>query len=328
VGETPPDQTVDHVSADQCLLRPARVDVLAVITVGDDTARYLNLFSSTAGLLVEHLTNPATGAPVRDLHFGVVTSKVDLPTICQEKNGVVPNDGTLLKPPPSATSMKPAGYPQDLPWPPPWPYLSGDLLPKLGQAKLGSLASIYVGEAWSQTRAEYECRVTQFLQSTALALDGRNGSFLRPDSLLVVLLLADREDCSTKNAAFWSSRDPWRMAHCSSTAACYSGSADFYSVEHYARRFKTGHPLGRTIIAITGKAGAPTYLSQYGCKVVVDVCKAIRPTERLAALQKQIGTSETQQVSVHWIDACSLIKQDVSAVEALADKILRIVQAP
>lgn len=148
------------------LPRPTRVDLLVVVTVGYDSLGVYQELTGAAGTLVDQLIEPNDGRPVRDLHLGAVTSKVDIRYYCASKPDTVPNDGTLLVHPYTST-RPPFYYPASLPWPPPWPFLTYELA-----VQLPELTWDYVGGAADATTvAEGECSVTQFLESAALAVD-------------------------------------------------------------------------------------------------------------------------------------------------------------
>jgi hypothetical protein len=215
-------------------------------------------------------------------------------------------------------------YPVELPWPPPWKYLTSDIAAKVN---LGTLANQYTRKVYNVGRKEDLCPVTQFLTSAALAIDGRNGSFLRPDSLLVILVLADREDCSTQAPSYWQQQNVWGKVYINPEDRCYSSpSGSLYSVDHFVGLFGTAHTNGRIIVAITAATGTPKFANGPIGKYVLDVCKGIKPTVRMKEFHDKIGASENQRVAVRWIDSCSVTSLNFNDVAKLSQAILRIVK--
>jgi hypothetical protein len=325
--ESPPQAPVTDLAPEQdrVFVRRSKLDLLAVISSGDNWSGVIGDYVLAVRRLADRLLEPADGRPVRDFHLGVTTSKIDMVEICSDKPEVVANDGSLIKPT-DPNRPHESEYPSSLPWPPPWPYLNGDLA---GQLNVAGLWANYVWQAQRMTEREGWCAVTQYLQSAALAVDGRNTGFVRDDSLLVILILADREDCSTQRPSFWADRDEWGKLYWDPNARCYYPPAGaLYPIDHYKDVFGKSHPAGTTLVVVVGLQGVPQFESQWdGSKFAMPDCEGqLRPSLRLPAFVSAANQAGDPALGARMIEACPIALGYETGIPELADTILGLME--
>jgi hypothetical protein len=331
----PPEDASENLdgsgSVEQSTFRPSKVDILVISSDGDsEGVTLMGLLKGPLLSLLKSVLAPANGSPVQDLHLGAVTSKIDHSTLCPPTDPVK-NDGTLLKPIPTSSPWK--DYPSNLPWPPPWPFLSLDVIK--GTTTFRALAWAYIDGAQGQTQSEEgPCSVTEFLESAALAVDGRNGKFVRDDSLLVILILADYEDCSTKDSSLWDKTD-WQKTYAIRNPVCYSPPDGLlFPVSRYPKYFAQIHPKGRTLVAIVGTGGTPklvpwsgsgTLLAEEACYSSGPSSKGIVPAPRLASFPSEARKYGSGVVEGLMLDGCAAIQGSSASMTPLVDRILELV---
>lgn len=310
--------------------RPSAVDILVSVSWGNDSLSFVHAAAASFSPLLRTILEPPDSRPVRDFHFGVVSSKIDMPNVCVG-NEQVRNDGTLLIPDvrywangPEVLGWPPASWSS---WPPAWPFLSSQIS---RDRNLPSLATIYVRDTMGRAQ-EGECSVTQFLESAVRASDGRNAGFLRPDSLLVLIILADREDCSTSNPALWR-LDNWGTTYARAGDWCLEPPEGLLvSVEHYVAAFKESRSgTGRVLVFVTARS-APIRWASNGLKYASPVCgnQHVIPANRLLRFVEQINQMGDPNLEARLADPCSYVGSDGTAAERhmedLGHRILQIV---
>ena len=239
------------------------------------------------------------------------------------------NNGSMYPPKnPAGSPYHYWNWPKEWAWPPKWSFLTSEQTKKMTKY-FHELANIYVK---SEPR-ETECSVTQFMEAASRGIDGRNQGFLRADSLLVILLVSDREDCSTKTPAMWDTTLSWTDQYRDGNARCYYPPKDLlYPVEHYVKRFSSVHPGGRVLVAIIGDEGKPQFVkstpkpngavpvyAKPGCK------GGIQPTIRLGQLVTKLNALGNPNVEARIIAPCPIYHGgDTSEIDKLADRILEL----
>jgi hypothetical protein len=307
VPVSPPDAAPPDVLPS---LRPTKLDVLVVLTVGATSDVLLGRLIGVVELLKSALLEDPS--PPRDIHFGFVTSKVDSAEPCS--TDPTPHDGTLLTPPSTTKTPRPyLPYPLEWPWPPPFPYLTSDMFEK------ADLINLYMNEIHSATSP---CSVTQFLEAAARAIDGRNGDFLRSDSLLLVLILADREDCSTKDSKLWS-ETAWSKTYTDPNAVCYEPPDGLlHPASSYVPKLQAAHPAGRTLVASVAMSGTPTYKFINGKKYAEAYCTAtFQPSIRLPAFTRAAEVTGSPSLEPRIIEGCPGVMGP--AMDSLAKRVLQ-----
>lgn len=275
---------------------------------------------------MRRLLSPPDKRPLWDLHLGVVSSKLDITGMCPPFSTLPrPKNNATLRAPythstnPSPDWHWPASWASK--WPPSWPYLTGEMGKEID---LPALVWLYV----DGMSVDGDCNISQMMEVAALALDGRNPGFVRPDSLLVVLLLANREDCSTKTPSRWDP-DLWDVYHYSGDA-CYEPPADLlHPVERYVEIFPTLHPMGQTLVAALGWDAKPTWAMAGSLKVArgsPDCQGQVLPAPRLSELVRKLNGLEDPRTEALFIDACPLLDQNLEGLYPLADRILALVE--
>lgn len=314
------DQSAESVHEGAIPL-PATADILVVLTQGSDRWTFVTAAANQLWSMIRRLSTPPDGRHRPDFRFGVVTAKLDIPGVCPPWRGqAIPNDARLripathlLAPPPSW----PLSWASK--WPPRWPYLTSDMA---NDIDLSELVHMYVVDMAS----DGDCNVNQYMEAAARAIDGRNGDFVRSDSLLVIVLIADQEDCSTKNDQLW---DPslWSCTaggpYFSADARCLEPPSDLlYSVQDYVTRVSSAHRNGSVLLAAAGLDASPEWTS-VPCKRPVSPCTFIVSTPRLAALPRGLTALQNSRLEGFWIDACRLYAdKSLTELQSLADHIL------
>lgn len=313
------------VETDSAPARPTRVDLLAVLTQCTGRDPYVMEAAGSVYGLFQRLLDPPAGRPIADLHFGIVAPKIDTPPICSSSPKVVVNDATLRAP--TGPLSKPLDWPSnwDSKWPPRWPYLTGDMAQHVN---LPELAATYV----RYMPIDGECALNQYLRVAAMAIDGRNRDFVRPDSLLVVLLLADGDDCSTKDPSLW---DPklWALQYGGEYLwpydYCYVAPPGLlYPVEHYVSLFRDAHPQGAVLVAAVGIEGTPSFVGPPPGKTTQPICDAgyFLPSQRLPALVRGLNQLGSARVRGLMVEGCELVMHPTGqGLSSVADRILEIV---
>lgn len=291
--------------------RPSRLDTLVVRTWNSDGERFARPSSTSIYRFLTLLLGPPDGRPVRDFHFGIVSSKIDMGEVCNTSNKV-PNDGTLLVPEVTDSQPDPSlDWPASWSWPPRWPYLTGDMA---SSVDLPSLGRLYVVES---DPIEGSCSVTQFLESALKAIDGRNPGFIRSDSLLLVWILADAEDCSTADATLW---EPalWKNEYAAPLFRCYEPPAGLlHPIQRYVDGFSRLHPNGRILFAVTGRDEKPVWKSGSPKSAEVLCYGAhVHPAPRLGAFVRRINELHHPNQDARLMDPCVFIASDPPSWEA------------
>jgi hypothetical protein len=304
-------------------VHPSGLDIVIVRTWNADSELFVGNAVAPVQEFLARLIAPPDGRPVRDIHFGVVSSKIDMAEVCNEQRRV-PNDGTLLLPAMPGSGPSPdLGWPSSWKWPPTWPYLTSDLA---ASVNLPLLAASYVQYTWPN---EGDCSVTQFLESGLRAIDGRNAGFVRSDSLLLVWILADAEDCSTATAGLWAPA-LWADQYVEPGFRCYEAPPGLlYPVAHYVKAFSEIHPTGRVLFAITARDGSPAWLPGPR-KAATAVCnqQLVTPAPRLSLFAAGISALNKSNQEALELDPCAYVGSDQSGREAqmrtIADRVLEI----
>jgi hypothetical protein len=302
-----------RTSSDAVALHPRRVDLLVVVTVAWTSTTYIqDKIAYWFGLFSERLMSNKT----IDVQLGVVSSKIDTTQICAEEKNKVAHDGTLLLP-------REKDWPSQFPWPPAQPYLTYDMLREIYPEYADQfLVDVHT----TATRDEGECSVTQFLESATRAVDGRNPGFVRPDSLLMILILTDREDCSTQDAALWE-KSLWFGKYREPDAMCYEPPPRLlYPVDRYVSILKGLHRDGRTLVAILAADAAPTW-KDYGAqgKGVEGHCSnTVYPSQRLPSFVAQVNCLGDPNLQAQIVDTCAVLKDKAATADQLAKTVFQI----
>ena len=235
------------------------VDLLFVVDRGCAGAALLHELQRHAGLLVRELldpsVDPATGeAPrsVRDLHVGLTSMSADMAGFrtgfCDEVD-----DGRLLFPTPRTCEPEPGA---DCPSPP-WPWLAhSEGSPDLGDDPADppiwdDLACLLDPES------RCGCGWQQPLEAALRALTLRHGpgepnaGFLREESVLALVFLADGDDCSVADPAMF---DPAREDLGPISTRCALSPERLRPVAHYVDALRSLRPAmaDRTVVALFG----------------------------------------------------------------------------
>lgn len=315
-----PDRTPDQPSRPR---HPTQLDILVLRTWNPDGIWFAGLTASAVQEFMKAVLAPPDGRPIRDLHFGVVSSKIDMAQVCNESDHVI-NDGTLLTPKVVDSQPPPhLKWPPTWKWPPQFPYLTGEMAHTVD---LPSAASLYV---YGNDPIEAECYVNQFLESTLRAVDGRNPGFVRPDSLLLVWIFADNEDCSTADPKLWE-RSLWMPEYGNPGYRCYEPpSGLLYPVERYLEGFARLHPQGRILFAVTGRDEKPVWDPGPPKRVKV-LCyyEHVFPAPRLGAFVRGINALHDPNQEAYLMEPCVYIASEDAPRRAqgrqIAERVLEI----
>lgn len=100
----------------------------------------------------------------------------------------------------------------------------------------------------------------QFLDGEGHGEDANDG-FLRDDSLLVVIVVSDEDDCSTWNPSIF---DPSRVAGTGKglNAICYTSEDDLYEIERYVGGLRALRPAEDDPIVFATISGVPRELAE------------------------------------------------------------------
>ena len=232
----------------------AAVDILVVVdNSGSMAAEQANLrtaFPTLITALLDPPIDPETGArvhePVRDLHIGVVSTDMgvggyDVQT-CE--NPHVGDDGVLQHDPHGAGCA--ASYPSFLSY-------------RIGEAEdpdmelIGAMSADFGCIAELGTNG---CGFEQQLEAAWKALTvhsqagGANAGFLRPDTLLVVLVMTDEEDCSAADPTMF---DIMSLPY-SINLQCFYQAGKLHPVSRYANDLRSlrEHPEHVIVSMIVG----------------------------------------------------------------------------
>ena len=321
--------------------RPATLDVVIVMSLGEDGPQ----FSARAGMniarVVERLLAPPDGRAVGDFHLGVVTSKivhgsVNMPPGCEaagEAGSRHPHNGYLVQPSQAGglSLNAPTGWPAEWEWPPRWNYLKPEHVDRVppGQMLATYLMSASATEANMPSGAA-ACNVTEYLEVARMATDGRNGDFIRPDSLLVIVFLANWEDCSTDDASLWAT-SLWSTQYRYSNSLCYRPPEHLlYPVTRSLDYFSTIHSAGRMLIGLVGTESQPvwTQVSSPPLALAQPICSTtengntVVPTLRIPELMRGLAAQSPTVESLQF-DPCA-VYQSTDVMLPLADRILQI----
>jgi len=268
--------------------------------------------------MMKRLLAPPDGRPVQDLHFGVVSAQLTIAQLEKCADDPLVRDGLLLVP----IDLPPLSWPASEPWPPATPYLSIDMAARMD---LGRVAAGWVGAA----PVSWSCRWPQFMEAVVAAVDGRNPGFVRDDSLLAVLMIGLREDCSTRDPSLWGTG--WYEGKCGPDSCCYIPAPDglLQPVSHYVSALPAAHAQGSLLVLVAGHPGQPEFLDlgppiglliQKSCLGITSVL----PSVRLAQLVQGLQALGDERVGAHFVDLCPMPAGAAleAAFDEFADKIL------
>lgn len=233
------------------------VDILVVAPFSQSAGLARQALASIPWALLERLKAASQLDPA-SLRLGVVSTSIEGKSIC------------------------------DSPAPP-----AGELLE--GPSGVRILTGENTASEWSEqvfSASSPECRNPNFLEAASLAIDGRNTTFPRHDAVLVVLLLANMDDCSVDDFSLWNDPAVWEE-DLSWFARCYRPAEGFlYPVNRYLDSLLQAFP-GRIFVAAVGSADKPTYITDPGGNLTLQtVCEFsfnLFPTPRIASFIDGIG---------------------------------------
>lgn len=202
------DAGADSGADGGCEETGATVDLLVMV---DDSSSMSQEQQSLASAMPELVRALATGdveadgtvdfTPVADLHVGVVSSDMGtggfaLPTCAESDHG---DDGILQHTPSGVVSGCDGTYPAFL------QYAPGDGLSTF-RMDFSCIAQLGTGGCGFEQQLEAVLKAitpstsdVRFFGGTTGHGDGENAGFLRPDSILVTLLVTDEDDCSAQD---------------------------------------------------------------------------------------------------------------------------------
>lgn len=134
-------------------------------------------------------------------------------------------------------------------WPPP-PLISPSMaalgdIPKLSMAYVGT------------EMGKLQCEVTQYLEAAFWSTDGRNARFPRDGTLLVLLIMSTRDDCSTADFTLWDPSSGWREEMMTNARCTFAPEGLLHSVDHYVQRLSQSHASGRVLAYVVGSGIQP-----------------------------------------------------------------------
>ena len=218
---------------------PSGVDILVVVDNSGSMAQEQNMLKEAFPNLIRNLLNPPvdpnTGQrvhpPIRDLHIGVVSTDLGVagyPVPSCERNPMVGDDAILQHTPrlPDCDAAYDTYLNYSLPaGQEPNPAVVEDLAKDFGCiAVLGTNGCGFEQQLEAARRALYEKSMPGM----------ENAGFLRPDTILVILIVSDEEDCSVANPEFFNlSGISWDI-----NLQCYYNKDKLHLVQRYIDDFK------------------------------------------------------------------------------------------
>ncbi|MCC7535171.1 MAG: hypothetical protein IT379_03110 [Deltaproteobacteria bacterium] len=230
-----------------------KVDVLFMVDNSNSMAEEQNNLAGNFDTMIRALaTGDVTGdgmpefPPVKDLHVGVVSSDMGtagfpVPT-CSDDGDPDGDDGVLITRGNTMVAGCSASYPSFL-----------SFMPAVDNAdnfiqQFGCVARIGTGGCGFEQQLESILKaitpaaspaVAPFVSGTGHA-DGRNAGFLRPDSILALILVSDEEDCSAQNAEIFNTMSgifPGEALN----LRCFMYGAESYQAVHPVTRYVNGY---------------------------------------------------------------------------------------
>jgi hypothetical protein len=291
------------------------VDVAVVLSGPRDGTIAVHFQNATLVALVERLHTRGI-----DFRLGITSSTLDreAPGMC----GVV-------APPRRAEFIRPPVEPPENwvgAWPPPalWS-------PELARRDdLGSLLYHYTNEALKLPH----CEITQYLETAFATIDGRNADFPREGSLLVLLIVSTREDCSTSDHSLWDPKNGWTDEFHANARCTKPPAGLLYPVERYVDRLADIHASGPILAFVVG-SNAPAIYETYPYPLgetaqwVVPECTVpgvvATPATRLVAFVSNVERKALPGVSALFEPVCpSLVAENGTAI---ADRLVKEIAA-
>ena len=215
-----------------------KVDILVVVdnsmSMAEEQANLAENFPQLIRSVLDPEVDPWTGLaphPVRDIHIGIISTDMGTAGYSVEtcRDPVDGDDGILVTTPnPEYEGCDPA-YPD---------YLSSSVV-EPDEEQIEQLAHDF----WCLAPLGIDgCGFEQPLKAAVRALgdreDGRNGGFLRRDSLLVIMFVTDEDDCSVGpgNERIYNTADS-SLGHLN--LRCHNHPYLLESVETYIHTFRT-----------------------------------------------------------------------------------------
>lgn len=236
------------------------VDVVVVETAAEDRIHLIASAAQTVSSLVQALE-----AKKVDYRIGFTSSTLDneSPGMCTI--GDVRQRARFWLPTEKSPSDIIPGSTWNGPWPPRWRVLSPDL------ARYGDIAAL--AQLYAAHMPQYTCEIPQFLEVGFLAVDGRNTSFPRQNSLLVFLIFSNREDCSTKDDSLWNPASGWTKQSIAPARCTFPPKGLEYGVERYVKLARALHRTGPLLWYIVGSGvAAKRTTDRTGRTTVVPEC--------------------------------------------------------
>jgi len=222
-----------------------------------------------------------------NVHIGVVTTDMGtagyaIPTCSEPTFG---DDGVLRTAGDPGDGSCSATYPKVL------DYRAGGALSAL-RADFTCVATVGIGGCGFEQQLEAALEavtpagsVTRFFMDTTGHADGANSGFLRTDSIVVILVVTDEEDCSVEDPDFFN---PASMVYFGSlNNRCVTGSGGLYGIPRYAEGFRALRPGAPHRVIFAGLVGIPldlegaTYdimLDDPDMQYIFDVGSVLRPS--------------------------------------------------
>ncbi len=231
---------LDCVDGACCEAAGTRVDVLFVIDTSNSMREEQASLSAELPRMVRVLATgdlnldgvPET-APVRDLHLGVITPDMGsgghtVPTCRNADRG----EDAVLRTHPGITDGCAQRYPSFLAFDPAVddPATTATDLACVATAGTGGCGVEQPLEAVLKAVTPASSAVRFHGGSTGHA-DGANAGFLRPDSVLVTILLTDEDDCSVRDAALFDPDGPY--ADTDLNLRCHRHPEALHPIERY-----------------------------------------------------------------------------------------------
>jgi Cys-rich repeat protein len=261
-GDSGPDG--GDSGTDGCMARPRPVDLLVMVDDSNSMAEEQAALTEAFPELVRAL---ATGDvepdgtpdfdPVADLHVGVVTSDMgtagyDLPSCAEPDFG---DDGVLR------TAGNPTRSDCDETYPPFLEYAPGGMLSRF-RADFTCVATAGTGGCGFEQPLEAVLKALtpsdaslRFHGDTTGHGDGANAGFLREESVLVVLLVTDEDDCSAEDPRLFDGSMGSPYAGTNLNLRCQEHGGALHPISRYAdglRALRPGHPERLVFAALTG----------------------------------------------------------------------------
>lgn len=297
------------------------LDLLFVITQGRSRDTFVKNSAEAASGLVNRIVLSQPKSSYIDMHIGFTTAKVEMPSseACivtgETKNG-------YLRIPTNTNPTPTIPWPKDKhsTWPPKWGYLTGKMYPEYD---LKTLVWFYVKDSLR----EPICNITQYFEVASLAIDGRNTGFIRPNSLIVIIILGDREDCSTKSPLLWKSGN-WMDQYLNANDRCLEPVKDLlYPLGKYINEYSTTYKQRKIVVGFVGN-DKPVLWKQYssGAKTS-DHPFSTEPTPRFKELYKALDSQKGSNLEAFWNNSLSNLSSaddHSQALNHIADRVVQL----